>query len=149
MVPFWFKGSLCPCWKQNMQICEQAVCIHVCLPCKTLEKCGVTSQNFLLSQWFFFLRLNDSDHVVCFFIYFLFSDSWALGWHFIVNPGFCSCIAMVGLQPIIFCAKLGWFIPHAYLLLISIEFYLPTHLSYRFIVSFCSSSVSLHPHYPK
>lgn len=104
---------------------------------------------FSIVSVIFFLRLNDSDHVVCFFIYFLFSDSWVLGWHFIVNPGFCSCIAMVGLQPIIFCAKLGWFIPHAYLLLISIEFYLPSHLSYCFIVSFCSSSVSLHPRYPK
>lgn len=152
----WFQFSLralCLCWKQNMWIHEQAVCIHVCLPQKTLEKHGVTSQIlFCLSDFFSYVSMILTMQSVSLFTFSsLIVERWAdiSTGLFIVNSGFFPCLATVGSQPIIFCAKLGWFIPHAYSTLISIESYLPSHLSYHFVRSFCSSSVSLHPHYPK
>lgn len=60
----------------------------------------------------------------------------------IVNPGFHSPAAVVGSESIISYVRLGLFFPHAYLTFISIEFHLPSHMSYHFIRCFCSSSQS-------
>lgn len=76
-----FKGSLCLCWKQNVD--PWTSCLYPCMP--TMRDPGEAWCNipkFSFVSVIFFLCLNDSDREVCFFIYFLFSDSCALGWHF-------------------------------------------------------------------